>query len=450
MSAALSRKVTLGDLSLSIAGGDLVADNLAIAEDPRFGQEPFFTAKRLHIGVEIRPLIFHRELIVRGFEVESPQVHLIQGADGSWNYSTLGHAGGAGGTRPASLPDLPVDEITIKDGRAEITIPPAKGNPQVYDHLEVRLDHFSLARGFPFTVSASLPGDGKVNVAGKVGPIDPQDAAKTTFDTRMNIEHLDPVAAGYVDPSAGISMIGGLDAHIVSDGTRITSEGKVHTKRLTVMKNGKKDSLAFSDLELKFDHFSVGKGFPFEVSASLPGDGKVKIAGTVGSIDPKNTAKTTFDTHVSIAHLDPRGCRILDARAGFSMIAGFGGHIVSDGVNVASEGKVHAEHLILLKGGKAAPYPVDVKYQVVHSLNDNSGKVADVALQTGDVAIHVKGSYRMAANEPVLDLKVSAPSVPVDGLQAILPAVGAELPNGAKLKGGTLSADFRHQRAGER
>jgi AsmA protein len=330
LSAALSRKVTLGDLSLSVMKGSLVANDLAIAEDPKFGQTPFFTAKRLHIGVQMKPLIFHHELLVRSFEVDAPQIHLIRAEDGTWNFSTLSHGTDSlNTTRSTTLPDLPVDQITIKDGNAKMETLPLQKNPQVYDHLYVELEHFSLGQAFPFTVSASLPGDGKVEVSGTVGPINPQDAAFTTFNTQVKIQHLDPVAAGYVDPAAGISMIGGLDAHIASDG-----------------------------------------------------------------------------------------------------------------VNVTSDGKVHAEELILLKGGKAAPYPIDVSYQVVHSLRSNSGQVSDLVFQTGAIAIHIKGNYQLAANVPVFDLKLLAQSVPINDLQALMPAVGVKLPNGATLKGGTLSADF--------
>ncbi|MGA8670048.1 MAG: DUF748 domain-containing protein, partial [Terracidiphilus sp.] len=328
--AALSRKVTLGALSLSVMTGSLVATDLAIAEDTRFGHAPFFTAKRLRIGVQMKSLIFDRQLVVRSFEVDAPQIHLMRNEDGAWNFSTLSHgASSPDPTQTATLHDLPVGLITIKDGNATIEKLPLQTNPQVYDHLDVKLEHFSLAEAFPFTVSASLPGDGQVAVSGTVGPINPQDAAATTFDAQVAIKHLDPVVAGYVDPAAGISMIGGLDAHIVSDG-----------------------------------------------------------------------------------------------------------------MNVTSDGKVHAEHLILLKGGKPAPHPVDIHYQVEHSLKGNRGQVSDLALQTGAVAIHIKGTYQLAANVPVFDLKLLAQSVPVDGLQSLMPAVGVKLPNDAVLKGGTLSANF--------
>ncbi len=330
LSTALSRKVTLGDLSLSLTKGRLEANDLAVADDSKFGQTPFFTAKRLHIGVQMKPLILHHELQIRSFEVDAPQIHLIRAEDGTWNFSTLSHGTDSlNTTRPTALPDLPVDRITIKDGTATVETLPLQKNPQVYDHLDVSMQHFSLARAFPFAVSASLPGDGRIEVSGTVGPINPQDAAFTNFDTQVTIQHLDPIAAGYIEQAAGISLIGGLNAHVVSDG-----------------------------------------------------------------------------------------------------------------MNVTSDGKVHAEHLILLKGGKAAPYPLDVSYQVVHSLKSNSGQVSDLVFQTGAIAVHIKGNYQLPANVPVFDLKLLAQSVPLNEMQALMPAVGAKLPNGATLSGGTLSANF--------
>jgi AsmA protein len=190
------------------------------------------------------------------------------------------------------------------------------------------------------------------------------------------------------------------------------------------------------------EHFSLAEAFPFTVSASLPGEGKIGISGTVGPINPQDDAATTFDAQVTIKHLDPVVAGYVDPAAGISMICGLDAHIVSDGMNVTSDGKVHAEHLILLKGGKAAPHPLDIHYQVGHSLKGNRGQVSDLALQTGAVAIHIKGTYQLAANVPVFDLKLLAQSVPIDGLQALMPAVGVKLPNDAVLKGGTLSANF--------
>ncbi|PYU65540.1 MAG: hypothetical protein DMG49_24010 [Acidobacteria bacterium] len=52
-SAALGRKVQLGNISLSLLSGSLSAENLSIGDDPKFSSAPFLTAKLLNVGVEI-------------------------------------------------------------------------------------------------------------------------------------------------------------------------------------------------------------------------------------------------------------------------------------------------------------------------------------------------------------------------------------------------------------
>ena len=91
LSKALSRKVTLGDLSFSLLTGSLVAKDLSIAEDPNFGQTPFFAASRLRIGIQMKPLLFHKQLLIRSFEADSPQIRLIRAEDGTWNFASLSH-----------------------------------------------------------------------------------------------------------------------------------------------------------------------------------------------------------------------------------------------------------------------------------------------------------------------------------------------------------------------
>ena len=55
LTSALGRQVTVGNLSLSILSRSVVADNIAIADDPAFGKPPFITAKSLKVGVELMP-----------------------------------------------------------------------------------------------------------------------------------------------------------------------------------------------------------------------------------------------------------------------------------------------------------------------------------------------------------------------------------------------------------
>src|ERR1700732_3301716 len=88
--SALGRQVTMGNLSLSILSGSVVADNIAIAEDPAFGKSPFITAKSLKVGVELMPLIFSKQLNVTDIELEHPEITLLKAANRKWNFSSVG------------------------------------------------------------------------------------------------------------------------------------------------------------------------------------------------------------------------------------------------------------------------------------------------------------------------------------------------------------------------
>src|SRR5207248_11185907 len=72
-SAALGRKVLLGDLSLSLLSGSLAAENLSIGEDPKFSSAPFLTARSLKVGVELMPLIFSKTLNITGVPSTRPR-----------------------------------------------------------------------------------------------------------------------------------------------------------------------------------------------------------------------------------------------------------------------------------------------------------------------------------------------------------------------------------------
>jgi AsmA protein len=345
--ATLGREVKLGELRLSVFSGSLIAQDLSVADDPAFSSTPFVTAKELRIGVSLKPLIFAHEVNLRGFQIESPQINLIRAANGTWNFSSIGHGAGSGG--PASGPaiaaasggaksaaprlaDLSIGLIVVEDGRVTITGQPALGQPTVYEHLNLTAHDFSFASRFAFEAGADLPAGGTISVTGHLGPINREDAATSPADAQVSVKGLDPVAAGFLDPSAGVSLVADIDAHASSDGQVVTASGTAHI-----------------------------------------------------------------------------------------------------------------ENLKLRKGATAAPKPLDISYSVAHRLKELTGQINDVAVQIGDAAIHVSGAYQPVtpgAMDPLLDLKLSGQSLPIDELQPLMTAAAVRLPNGSMLKGGTLSLDL--------
>ena len=66
-SDALGRQVTIGKLKLALLKGGVTAENLVIADDPRFSKDPFLSAGSMNIGVDLKELIFSRKLNVHSF-----------------------------------------------------------------------------------------------------------------------------------------------------------------------------------------------------------------------------------------------------------------------------------------------------------------------------------------------------------------------------------------------
>jgi AsmA protein len=235
LTTAFGRQTKVGKLGLSLFSGSVTADDLSIADDPQYSNQPFIAAKELRIGVKMRPLIFDHKIVVTNLAIEQPQIHLVHAASGAWNFSTIGQNAAkrtAQQKQQAIVPDLTMDDFEIEDGHAVVENLPATGAPMVCDKVNMTVDGFSFTKVSPFKVSANLPGDGTVEVTGKSGPVNLQDAAKTPFDAQVKIRHLDPVAAGFLEKSAGLSVLADIDAHAVSDGATVTSNGTVHTQHL--------------------------------------------------------------------------------------------------------------------------------------------------------------------------------------------------------------------------
>lgn len=349
ISSAIGRKVTLGHLSFSLWSGSIKAEDIAIADDPNFSQQPFFQAKSLRIGVETAAFLFHRQVHITSFVADSPEIHLISGQNGTWNYSTIGQstpqsqaqqqssAAPAGTSAPAgssqqqssSASGITIGDLKISNGSVTVSSNPPHGQPFVYNNVDVSVKNVSYTQAMPFTLTANLPANGTVHLDGTAGPINQQNAANTPLQATLNVKSFNPVKAGVLPASEGISMDADIDAQVHSDGRTLTSTGKIH-----------------------------------------------------------------------------------------------------------------ALHLQLSPGGSPAPQPVDMSYNLSDDLNARTGRIEDISVQAGSAAAHANGTFRMAGDDVQLNVKLSAPNLSVDQLEALLPAVGIRLPSGSSLHGGTLTANL--------
>jgi len=246
-SAALGRKVQLGNISLSLISGSLSAEALSIGDDPKFSSSPFLTAKSLNVGVEIMPLIFSKTLNVTGVTIASPQVTLLRNAAGQWNYSSLGASAAKSQAKkaPAEKPsgtsnaaeEVSVKKLTLTDGSIIV----GSTNSQkrsTYDHVNVTASDVSLTSKFPVTVTADLPSGGKFKLDGTFGPVDEADTALTPLNAKLNVASLNLASTGFLDSSAGLGGLVDLDGNLSSQGGEAQTKGTVKLSKALLVAGG--------------------------------------------------------------------------------------------------------------------------------------------------------------------------------------------------------------------
>jgi AsmA protein len=331
---ALGRPVKVGNLSLSLLSGGVSADDISIADDAAFSKTPFVQAKSLKVGVELMPLIFSKTLNVTELTLNQPEIALVKSENGErWNYSSLGGKNAAA-SQPATTstsgnPNLSVGKLNVKDGRLTISRAGSADRPHIYDKVNISMSNFSFSSSFPFTMTGQLPGGGSVDLEGKAGPIDADNAAMTPLEAKIKVRQLSLTESAFLDPAAGISGIADYDATVTSDGHEARMNGTLKATNLQVVK----------------------KGSP---------------------------------------------------------------------------------------AGKA----VELTYAITHNLAKETGSITQGDVAMGKAVSHLTGTYDAHGKVTTVNLKLNGEQMPVDDLEAMLPALGVILPPKATLKGGDLNTNL--------
>jgi AsmA protein len=333
LSSALGRPVKVGNLSLSVFSGSVGADQLSIADDPKFSSAPFIEAKSLQVGIELMPLIFSKQLNVTDLRIDRPEITLLRNREGIWNFSSLGNQSGqpakAAEKTTSGPANVNVAKLDLTNGTISLGSISGKRKPIAYDKVNVAVRNFSFARAFPVIVSAGLPGGGSLKIDGSAGPINSTDTSLTPVQAKLNLKKLDLSQSALVDPELGIA----------------------------------------------------------------------------GSAD-------------------------------------FDGTLSSDGHIAKAGGTLKATSLKLVPKGSPARVPVQLVFVVEHDLKQESGKLLQGDVAIGKALARLTGTYDMHGETTSIRTKLDAQAMPVDDLEAMLPALGVVLPTGSRLKGGTLAVEL--------
>lgn len=292
LSRALGREVTLGKLHVWLWSGSLDADEIRIGDDPAFGGQPFINAQSLQLGVELWPLLWHRELHVTSLTLDRPSVRLIQNRSGSWNFGTFGSATATPPSAASSGEPLAfsVDKLRVKNGR--IDVQRSGGAVHSYRQVQLSADHVGLGASFPFSMSADMAAGGVLKLDGKLGPWEAGNAVMTPVDAHLVMHDLDLVGAGLMTRGDGVGGVLNVDAKIVSTGGVLKSRGRIDARQLKLMAAG-----ASSPQPLRVDYDAS-----YQLDSAR---GRIEDS-TLGSGTARLALSGSFDNRSEIMRLDLR------------------------------------------------------------------------------------------------------------------------------------------------
>ncbi len=439
LTTALGRKVEIGNIGLSILSGGVTVDNVVIADDPAFSNTPFLQAKQLTAGVALMPLIFSKKLEVSSFTVTDPQVSLLRSPSGTWNFSSMGTTGAkkaASQSQPAASPqpassqqtNISVAKLKISNGTIVVG---THGKTQTYKSVELEASDLSYSSQFPFTFSATTPGDGTVKVDGKAGPIDATDASLTPLDAKLDVGHLDLASTGFVDPSTGVGGIVDFNGALMSDGHRMTSKGTVKANKIKLVPAGSP-----SRVPVNID-YATAYDLQKQTGSLSQGDVHIgqALAHLTGSYDTAGGA-TTLQMKLSGSAMPVADLEGVLPAAGVTLPSGASLKSGSMDLNLAISGPV--DKLLItgpvnLSNGDLAGFNLKSKLGALSSfagLGGNSGG-NDTQIQKLSADIHVDPSGTQANN-----------------LDVIVPSIGTVTGNAAVSSSNKLSGKMTAKLAG--
>jgi AsmA protein len=235
----LGRQVQLGQMSLGMLPPAFKVQNAVIGEDPKYNSGMAFAqTAELNIRIKLMPLL-HKDVQVESLQMVRPQVELIRGADGAWNFSTIGthdeqetkQEQASGQSKPLQL-----DRFQIIDGAVAMTDQVKHQPRKEYNHIDLMLKDYAPGKPFEIALSAHLPGAGKqvVKLDGHGGPIADTTLVSTPFEGTLQ---LDQVMLSGVQQYLASQALAGTEASISGSLKFKNEAGKVSTTGTIRMDN---------------------------------------------------------------------------------------------------------------------------------------------------------------------------------------------------------------------
>ena len=195
----VNRQVDFTTVRLTILSG-LGAElrGLTVLDDPAYADDSFLTVDTVQLKVALLPLL-KKKIMVRAVVLKKPQVNVIRGADGTFNFQHLlvpqpeKEKG-----KPSIASTLLIRLVEIKDGRFSYLDlkPGVKRRPFVIDAIDLKAHEVSLFRPIALDLKAAVmtPKDQNLLVHGTVGPLNLEAAKSSPLTLTASLKDL-PLSA---------------------------------------------------------------------------------------------------------------------------------------------------------------------------------------------------------------------------------------------------------------
>ncbi len=285
---SLNRKVRLGRIKVSLFKGIVVRD-FEIKEEN--GEDVFIKTKDFILKYQLLPLL-SRRLVIDELSIIDPEVHIKKYPDGSFNFSDMARAGGAGqeGKKPeektSSLPvTLAVKAVSIKNAVLDY-YEPAGDIKNVKLSINAALDIKGLSRE-----ALASEGKFKINILEVSLKDGRQPFGEIRTETVYDIE---------VDLASEKLTVNSLNAEIM--GVPLSLKGTVaYDEEAAVQLNIKAPEIALSTIEGIFAEFlpkgmSLGGYLSLDLDINRP-DSKEGRLNLTGRLEMNKVSLSQDDIH---------------------------------------------------------------------------------------------------------------------------------------------------------
>ena len=223
------------------------------------------------------------------------------------------------------------------------------------------------------------------------------------------------------------------------------AELRLEKGRVTVGSTASDKKSVFDNVNLEATNVSLKSQFPVTLTANLRGGGDFKADGKVGPLNQSDARLSPLDVKVNITDLDLAKTGFVDPSTGIAGTVNVANTLHSTDGLARAEGSMNMNKLQLVKGGAPSGVPVGVDFKIDYDLLKNAGVLNQATAKIGNAISRLSGTFDRRGESTVLDMKLDAQNVPVQELQAALPALGIILPKGSSLQTGTLSTNLNIQ-----